>query len=64
MLCRVVTQVVLTRGLKKFYELEGERVSALRGIDLHPTCEFLPIREGEFVMVRRGDVPVLACMRA
>jgi hypothetical protein len=55
---------VLTRGLKKFYELEGERVSALRGIDLHPTCEFLPIREGEFVMVRRGDVPVLACMRA
>jgi putative ABC transport system ATP-binding protein len=40
-------------AMSKYYTLDGgEKVWALKGIDLHPESEFYPIRAGEFVVIR------------
>lgn len=40
-------------NMSKFYTLDGgEKVWALKNINLHPRAEFYPIRKGEFVMIR------------
>jgi hypothetical protein len=48
--------------VKKYYVLDGgERVHALRGVDLNFSSEYYSIREGEFVMVRHlSPAPTLA----
>lgn len=41
------------KSMSKYYTLDGgERVWALKNIDLHPESEFYPIRRGEFVVIR------------